>query len=97
MLQMFTCKLTDVVQLAVAQDRHNVREATNEEPMRELRAELDSGHQKFKNILCHLVSLLHAVALGTLREDHNLQNLVVRCPSFAASCLTVLKTMLISL
>jgi hypothetical protein len=49
------------------------------ERRRRLRAELELGHQKFKNVLCHIVSLLHAVALSTLRDDHNLSNLVVRC------------------
>lgn len=43
-----------------------------------MRQDLEVGHQRFKNILCHLISLVHAVGLSTLRDDHNLRNLVVR-------------------
>jgi hypothetical protein len=35
-------------------------------------------HEWFRNTLVHLVSLLHAVALATLRVDLNMENIVVR-------------------
>ena len=35
-------------------------------------------HQWFCDTMIHLVSLMHAVALSTLRTDFNMENIVVR-------------------
>lgn len=43
-----------------------------------IRRELEVGNHRFRNVLCHLVSLLHAVGLSTLRDDDNLRNIIVR-------------------
>jgi hypothetical protein len=36
------------------------------------------AYDKFKDNLIHLISLLHAVGLATLRDDYNVENIVVR-------------------
>ena len=53
-------------------------EVTERARREKMRHELDIGHQRFKNVLCHLISLVHAVGLSTLRDDHNLRNIIVR-------------------
>ena len=37
-----------------------------------------AGHTRFKNNFCHLASLLHAVALAVLRDDYDMENIMVR-------------------
>lgn len=39
------------------------------------------AYDKFKDNLIHLISLLHAVGLATLRDDYNVENIGVRMQS----------------
>ena len=73
-LQLMTSKLTDAVVLALTFDREAVPKINaTEEQVKE--------HQWFRDTLIHLCSLLHAVALATLRTDYNMENIVVSGPS----------------
>jgi hypothetical protein len=66
-----TSKITDCVVVALAFDRESVHKVSpTEEQVRE--------HQWFRDTVIHLCSLLHAVALATLRTDYNMENIVVR-------------------
>lgn len=70
-LQLMTSKLTDAVVLALTFDREAVPKMNaTEDQVKE--------HQWFRDTLIHLCSLLHAVALATLRTDYNMENIVVR-------------------
>ena len=72
-LQLMTSKLTDAVVLALTFDREAVpKNNATEEQVKE--------HEWFRDTLIHLCSLLHAVALATLRTDYNMENIVVRFP-----------------
>lgn len=70
-LQLMTSKLTDAVVLALTFDREAV-------PKINPTVEQVKEHQWFRDTLIHLCSLLHAVALATLRTDYNMENIVVR-------------------
>jgi hypothetical protein len=65
-------KLSDTTELCINFDRMSVHEDSNptDHDIEE--------HEWFTNTLVHLVSLLHAVALATLRVDLNMENIVVR-------------------
>jgi hypothetical protein len=69
-LQTLTSKLSDVAALGITLDSlpYSLR------PTKELLLE----HWRFKVVYVHLISLLHAVALATLRKDYKLKNLEVR-------------------
>lgn len=41
-------------------------------------AEQLEAHKKFANNFVHLVSLMHGVALATLRDDFDMENIMVR-------------------
>ena len=69
-LQTFTSKLTDVMTQATVFDVQTVVKDPSEKTM--------AGHQRFKNTMTHLVSLMHAVALQTLRDDYDMENIMVR-------------------
>jgi hypothetical protein len=69
-MQVFASKLTDVVVQCSAFDQASLPVAATQEEI--------EGHIRFRDTLVHLVSLLHAVGLATLREDYDLDNLCVR-------------------
>lgn len=80
-LDVFSGKLTDAVIVAMTLDRNNiamfdlgVTKGEDKLPIDELKI----GHKRFKHVLIHLTSLLHAVALATLRNDQDLRNIIVR-------------------
>lgn len=69
-----TSKLSDAAVLALTFDREAVAKVNpTEEQVKE--------HQWFRDTVIHLCSLLHAVALATLRTDYNMENIVV-CANF---------------
>jgi hypothetical protein len=71
-LQNFTSRLTDAVVLCLTFDREAVPKTNpTEEQVKE--------HQWFRDTLIHVASLLHGVALATLRTDYNMENIVVCC------------------
>lgn len=70
-LQQMTSKLTDCVVMALKFDRESIpKENPSEAQLKD--------HQWFRDTMIHLVSLMHAVALSTLRTDFNMENIVVR-------------------
>jgi hypothetical protein len=69
-LQRMTSRLTDAVVMSLNFDRESLPPNPTEEQVRD--------HQWFRDTLIHLASLLHGVALATLRSDFNMENLVVR-------------------
>ena len=78
-LQQFTSKLTDTAVMAVTFDKQVIAKHGNQtDGYSEDTAAAEAGHQRFKNTFVHLVSLMHAVALATLRDDYDMENLVVR-------------------
>jgi hypothetical protein len=74
-LQTLTSKLTDVATLGVAFDV----QACHKDPTEAQHA----AHQRFKNNFIHLISLMHAVALAVLRDDYDMENIIVRPSCFA--------------
>lgn len=66
-----TSKLTDCVVMALKFDRETI---SKENPTQQQ----IEDHRWFRDTMIHLVSLMHAVALGTLRTDFNMENIVVR-------------------
>lgn len=80
-MQAFASKLTDVAVQALCFDAYTIPETST------LQAQ---AYDKFKDNLIHLISLLHAVGLATLRDDYNVENIVVRtlvCSGQDISCL----------
>lgn len=66
-----TMGLVDTVMQAYAFDAKTLpRNATDEQI---------TEHHRFMNNLVHLSSLLHAVALATLRDDYDMENIMVSC------------------
>lgn len=76
MLEEFDSKLTDVLVHSLALDRSNKAAALQSTPKEAQNLEVE--HQRFKNVTTHLLSLMHAVAFCTLRDDFDLYNLTVR-------------------
>jgi hypothetical protein len=72
-----TAKLADCIVMALKFDREAV-------PKQNPTEQQIKDHQWFRDTMIHLVSLLHAVALSTLRTDFNMENIVVR-PMHAAA------------
>jgi hypothetical protein len=72
-----TSRLTDAVVLAVNFDRESV-------PKSNPTAQQVKDHQWFRDTVVHLASLMHGVALATLRTDYNMENLVVGSDSMPA-------------
>ena len=70
-LQVLTSKLSDAVLLCLCFDREAV---PKEEPTHRQIIE----HQTFRDSLLHVASLLHGVALASLRTDYDFDNLIVR-------------------
>ena len=71
-----TSKLVDCVVQAHAFDTQTMpKDATDEQVSR---------HIKFKNNIVHIASLLHAVALATLRDDYDMENITVRAQAHTA-------------
>lgn len=70
-LQQLTSKLTDAVVMSLQFDRTSV-------PAVGATQEQIDAHDWFRDTFVHLISLMHAVALATLREDFDMENLVVR-------------------
>ena len=70
-LQQMSSKLTDCVVMALKWDREAF-------PKENPTAAQLKDHQWFRDTMIHLVSLMHAVALSTLRTDFNMENIVVR-------------------
>jgi hypothetical protein len=68
-LQIFASKLTDVTVQALCFDAYTIPEISTLQ---------EQAYDKFKDNLIHLISLLHAVAIATLREDYNMENITVR-------------------
>jgi phage gp46-like protein len=81
-LQLMTSKLTDAVVMTLTFDREAVPKVNPTE-------EQVNEHQWFRDTVVHLGSLLHAVALATLRTDYNMENIVVRASVNNASILGV--------
>lgn len=77
-MQVFASKLTDVVVQCSTFDQASLPVAATQEEI--------EGHVRFRDTLVHLVSLMHAVGLATLREDYDLDNLCVS-PSLDPLCL----------
>lgn len=85
LLEQFDSKLTDVLIYSLALDRSKKAkyalqtDGVTEETLKAL----ETGQKRFKNVLTHLISLLHAVAFSSLRDDCDLYNITVRfhCPS----------------
>ena len=69
-LQSLTSKLSDVAVMAACFDF----QAVEKDPTTEAWA----AHEVFVDTFLHLVSLMHAVALATLRDDYDMSNLMVR-------------------
>jgi hypothetical protein len=72
-LQTFASKLTDVVVQCVTFDRTCLPVGATDKQV--------ESHERFRDTLVHLISLLHAVGLETLREDYDFDNLRVCPPS----------------
>ena len=70
-LQVLTSKLTDAVLMCLCFDREAV---PKEKPTHQQIVE----HHRFRDTLLHVSSLLHGVALATLRTDYDFDNLIVR-------------------
>lgn len=68
-LQTLTSKLVDSVMQALAFDGRTLPKDATPDQL--------AGHLRFKNNLVHLTSLLHAVALATLRDDYDMENIMV--------------------
>ena len=82
-LQQMTSKLTDAVVMSLQFDRTAV-------PKSGATREQIEQHDWFRDTMVHLISLMHAVALATLRDDYDMENLVVRLPScMVAVCCSV--------
>jgi hypothetical protein len=64
-LQQFTSKLSDLTMQAIAFDRHGLQHPSEEAL---------AAHVRFKNNFVHLVSLMHGVALMTMRDDLDMEN-----------------------
>ena len=64
-------RLTDAVVLAVNFDKEAV-------PKSNPSTQHVKDHQWFRDTIVHLASLMHGVALATLRTDYNMENFVVR-------------------
>jgi hypothetical protein len=69
-VQIFASKLTDSVVQSVNFDIVSLPAEATEDDL--------EAHNRFRDTLVHLVSLLHGVGLATLREDYNMENLYVR-------------------
>lgn len=82
------CEANGFHQKEEGDQENKMSEAEAQKALQDLREELELGKQKFKNTLCHLVSLLHAVGLSTLRDDHNMANIIVRLFSRLSVLLT---------
>jgi hypothetical protein len=86
-LQKLTSKLTDTAVLGVTLDYKNVHAAMEElkktgtKDKERAAEETKQKHSHFVQKFIHTISLLHAVALATLRTDYCLENLEVRDPS----------------
>jgi hypothetical protein len=70
-LQRMTSRLTDCVVLCVCLDREAV-------PKKGYSEQQVKDHQWFRDTVLHLASLMHGVALASMRTDYNMENLVVR-------------------
>jgi hypothetical protein len=68
-LQVLASRLTGLVVQALAFDGKSLVEDASLIALQ--------AHERFKDNLMHLVSLLHAVALATLRQDFNMDNITV--------------------
>jgi hypothetical protein len=81
-LQQFTSKLSDLTMQAIAFDCQSLKHPPSEEAM--------AAHIRFKNNFVHLVSLMHGVALMTMRDDLDMENTMVclsaSCSLLCASC-----------
>lgn len=84
MLEEFESKLTDVLIHSLALDRSNravydldVELQKKKNLSQATLSALERGQQRFKNVTAHLLSLLHATAFCTLRDDFDLFNLTV--------------------
>ena len=73
-LQQMTGRLTEAVRTTLNFDRITLPDSKSPEEEAE-------EHRWFCDTLIHLVSLFHAVALATLRSDHDMENLTVRNPA----------------
>lgn len=70
-LQILTSKLTDAVVMCLCFDRETVcKDHPTQQQIKE--------HHHFRDTLLHVASLLHGVALATLRTDFDFDNLIVR-------------------
>lgn len=76
-LQKLASKLSDIVVQALTFDYETLPRDISEEAL--------LAHWRFRDNFIHLVSLLHAVALLTLRTDYNMENLSVRISSLIGS------------
>ena len=79
-LQSLTSKLSDVAVMAACFDL----QAVEKDPTTEAWA----AHELFVDTFLHLVSLMHAVALATLRDDYDMSNLMVRRTSWLSGACT---------
>lgn len=76
-LQTFTSKLTDAVMAALAFDKQTL-------PL-DLSEEMRVAHTRFCNNLVHLASLMHGVAVATLRDDYDMDSIIVCLPQTTAA------------
>jgi hypothetical protein len=80
-LQTFTSKLTDAIMLALAFDKQSLSLTTSEH--------LRIAHRRFCNNLVHLASLMHGVAVATLRDDYDMDSIMVCLPPTSATNITL--------
>lgn len=69
-LQTLTSKLTDFIVQCDTFDRMSLPDKPTDDER--------AAYSHFRDTLVHLVSLLHAVALATLRDDFDMENIKVR-------------------
>jgi hypothetical protein len=66
-----SAKLTDAIVMMLKWDREGVpKDSPSPSQIKD--------HLWFRDTMVHLASLMHAVALSTLRTDFNMENIVVR-------------------
>jgi hypothetical protein len=79
-LQTLSAKLTDLAVLGVSLDEKNLFD--NQYLAHHHEALEESKHRRFVAVLVHLISLLHALALGTLSGDLSPHNIEVCTHAF---------------
>lgn len=74
-MQTLGSKLTDLAVLAISLDEKNLLDS--DYLVHRIDASEESKHRRFVAVLVHLISLLHAIAVGTLSGDLSMDHIEV--------------------